>query len=120
MSAEDEMGFPEGFEPIPPKPRHLVLTNHRLKAHPHWMNDIVSGRKTFEVRSTKDRCFQAGDTLELFYWDPQRSSGGEEPKVQAPGTGFFVEVIAVYHDLPGLQPGFCAMAIKPLSPVYAP
>lgn len=90
----------------------LVPTSHRLKCHTHWMNEIVSGRKNFDVRSTADRVFQAGDTLELFYWDTSPTATQCQPIHQAPNSGYFVRVKAVYHGLPGVDPGYCVLAIE--------
>lgn len=90
----------------------LVSRSHRLKCWPHWFEEIRSGRKTFDVRSTSDRCFQAGDTLELFEWDPERPLSGVDMRHRDNNSGLFVNVIAVYHDLPGVQPGYCVMTIE--------
>lgn len=52
--------------------------NHQLKTWPEPFNAISDGRKTFEVRSTKDRTFSVGDVLELFRFDPEiREYNGE-------------------------------------------
>lgn len=91
----------------------LTPTNHRLKCHTVWMNEIVSGRKTFDVRSTKDRVFQAGDTLELFYWEPG-APAQIDPQHQSANSGYFRRVTAVYHGLPGVDPDYCVMCIGPL------
>lgn len=91
-------------------PLPIISRNHRLKCHTHWFEEISSGRKRFDIRSTADRIFQAGDTLELFSWNP-RFIDQRPPIHEAPGSGLFVNVIAVYNDLPGLQPGHCVMTI---------
>lgn len=98
---DDEVAMPVGV---------LVSRNHRLKCWSHWFDEIVSGRKTFDVRSTSDRCFQAGDTLELFRWDPDQPPSVDS-RYRTADSGLFVNVIAVYHDLPGVQPGYCVMTI---------
>lgn len=89
----------------------LVPRNHRLKAWPHWFEEIAQGRKTFDIRSTKDRIFQAGDTIEFFSWNP-KFIDQRPPAHEAPGSGLFVHVIGVYHDLPGLEPGHCVLSIE--------
>lgn len=38
---------------------------HLLKTNPEYFFKVVSGEKTFEVRSTHDRNFQTGDRLLL-------------------------------------------------------
>lgn len=42
---------------------------HPLKTWPRYFTDIITGRKTFEVRKD-DRDFAVGDVLELLEWDP--------------------------------------------------
>lgn len=41
---------------------------HDLKILPEYFDAILSGDKTFEVRCTKDRTFNLGDTLRLREW----------------------------------------------------
>ena len=41
---------------------------HDLKILPEYFSAILSGDKTFEVRSVKDRTFQMGDELKLREW----------------------------------------------------
>lgn len=89
----------------------LISRNHRLKCLSHWFDEIACGRKTFDVRTSKDRVFQAGDTLELFRWDPRGPGHHIEPRHQTPGSGLFVNVVAVYHNLPGVNSDYCVMAI---------
>lgn len=78
---------------------------HTLKVHPHWYDEISTGRKTFEIRDGSDRCFQAGDTLQLQKWDPQRRefAQGSPP--------LYVRVVGVFNQ-PGLSPGYVAMSIR--------
>lgn len=80
------------------------MVEHFLKCWPMYFQEIEAGRKTFEIRSTKDRIFQAGDRLRLQAFNPE--SG------QYQGIDHVVDVLAVYHDLPGLQPGHCLMSIR--------
>jgi len=43
-----------------------ITTVHELKCAPYPFSQIKGGRKSFEVRSTKDREFKTGDILVLF------------------------------------------------------
>ena len=38
---------------------------HQLKIWPHFLNDIETERRHFEIRSIKDRSFQVGDQIML-------------------------------------------------------
>lgn len=77
---------------------------HYLKCWPMYFDEVQSGRKTFEVRSTADRVYQAGDQLVLQAWNPKTE--------MYIGCDHSVDVLAVYHDVPGLQPGHCLMSIR--------
>jgi hypothetical protein len=41
---------------------------HDLKILPEYFDAVLSGDKTFEVRSIKDKTFNLGDTLRLREW----------------------------------------------------
>jgi len=43
--------------------------NHALKTWPCYFQAVMDGRKTFEIRWDKDRCFQAGDTVTLIEYE---------------------------------------------------
>jgi uncharacterized protein YqfB (UPF0267 family) len=81
------------------------MKSHYLKCWPMYFDEVQAGRKTFEIRSTSDRVFQAGDRLVLQAWNPASQ--------MYLGTDHIVDVLAVYHDVPGLQPGHCLMSIRP-------
>lgn len=52
---------------------------HELKILPKYLEAILSGDKSFEVRSIVDRSFNAGDELRLREFDPEmhnRSASG--------------------------------------------
>lgn len=81
------------------------MNHHKLKIWKHWYSEVQSGRMTFQVRDDADRCFQAGDMLELSAWDTAR---GEFASGMPP---LYASVVAVYR-LPGLQPGYVGLSIK--------
>jgi hypothetical protein len=81
------------------------MKEHYLKCWPMYFDEIQSGRKTFELRATKDRIFQAGDRLRLQAFNPESGQ-------YLGGVDHVVDVLAVYHDVPGLQPGHCLMSIR--------
>lgn len=75
---------------------------HELKIYPIYFEDIVSRRKTFEVRKN-DRKFQIGDVLVLKEWDNIKYSGKEAK----------VKVIYLMDDrFIGIQPGYVVMGIE--------
>ena len=49
------------------------MATHRLKTWPCYFEEVISGRKSFEVRKN-DRDFRTGDLLELVEWDPYTGS----------------------------------------------
>jgi hypothetical protein len=55
---------------------------HELKTWPNFLDAVIAGRKTFEVRKS-DRDFQVGDRLHLRGWDPgtQQYNGFEHTLV---------------------------------------
>lgn len=77
---------------------------HELKVWTELWQDLVAGRKTFEVRKD-DRGFAVGDTLILKEWQPmlERYTGKEL-------------VVTVTYLLPGgafgIEPGYVVMSIK--------
>jgi uncharacterized protein YqfB (UPF0267 family) len=78
---------------------------HDLKTWPHYLEEIRSGRKTFEVQNAKDRCFQAGDQLYLYTYEP-------DTRVMSYSASLTVDVLAVYANLPGLAPEHVVMSIR--------
>lgn len=45
------------------------MAHHNLRTWPRYFNEVVSGKKTFEMRSN-DRDFREGDTVTLQEYDP--------------------------------------------------
>jgi hypothetical protein len=72
--------------------------HHRLKVDPQFFDDLVNGRKSFEVR-LDDRNFKVGDILHLWEWGSSglreeaqartaaRSRGGSTTSLRAVSTG---------------------------------
>jgi hypothetical protein len=48
----------------------MGATMHDLKVWTEFFDAILDGRKTFEVRNARDRCFAVGDVLRLREWTP--------------------------------------------------
>ena len=49
------------------------VTIHMLKTIQPYFDDVISGRKTFEVRSCADRTFAVGDLLRLREYDAEHN-----------------------------------------------
>lgn len=79
---------------------------HKLKCWPHFLDEIESERKTFDLRDGTDRIFQAGDQAQFVAYDPSR---GEFVPIRHPVT---MNITAVYSNLPGLQPGYVALQLR--------
>lgn len=88
----------------------MAETVHQLKIWPNFFAEIVSGRKKFDIRDGRDRCFQAGDVIQFREFDPKK----HEFNLGAP---VHMRISAVYSDLPGLQPGYVALGIIPVNGV---
>ncbi|MDU7031650.1 DUF3850 domain-containing protein [uncultured Robinsoniella sp.] len=75
---------------------------HELKIYPKYFEDVISGKKKFEIRKN-DRKYCVGDVLLLKEWDNIKYSGKE---VKA-------EVIYLLDDkFIGIQPGYVVMGIE--------
>lgn len=89
-----------------------MSTTHHLKTWPTFFFAVERGDKNFEVRKN-DRCFQAGDTLVLQYFDPERPLEAPHPFGSVPAP---IERIITYV-LPGgefgLEPGYCVLGLTP-------
>jgi len=81
---------------------------HCLKCWPKYYDEVATGRKTFECRAAIDREFQAGDRLLLQAFDP-------EQQVYT-GASHMVDVLAVYHNLPGVLSNHVVMSILDTPP----
>lgn len=76
---------------------------HELKIFPQYFKEVISGRKTFEIRKA-DRPFAVGDMLALNEFDPN-----------IPGYTDNSCVVYVDYILTGdyCKDGYVTMAIKP-------
>lgn len=77
---------------------------HELKQLPCYFDDVISGKKTFEVRKA-DRHYQVGDLLALNEYD----SG----KKEYTGNSCLVYVDYILNDNEYCKEGYVVMGIKP-------
>lgn len=80
---------------------------HELKILPEYFKEVISGRKTFELRKN-DRNFQVGDKVLLKEWNLKEYTGRE------------CEVMITYilhdYDFFGLEKDYCIFSfIRPVS-----
>jgi hypothetical protein len=54
------------------------MSEHELKIWPPFFQDIVSGRKTFDVRRN-DRKFKVDDTIRFREWEPKEHGHQDAP-----------------------------------------
>lgn len=77
---------------------------HDLKTWPEYFNDIISGKKKFELREN-DRNFKVGDILNLREFDPK--------SYKYTGLSKSAEVIYILEGGNfGLESGHCIMGIE--------
>lgn len=89
---------------------------HQLKCERRFFEEVIAGRKTFEVREN-DRDFQEGDYLAL-----NEITTGEDTPAGYCYTNrcCIVRVDYILEDEKYLQPGYVCMAIKPCGIVTGP
>ncbi len=83
---------------------------HKLKTWSEYFPDIVSGKKTFEVRKN-DRQFNEADALMLKEWDKDKGDY----------TGNVAMVLVTYileGGQFGIKEGHCVMGIKMMPPEW--
>jgi hypothetical protein len=101
--------------------------NHDLKTIQPYFDDIVAGRKTFEMR-LNDRQFQPGDTVTLREFNPagacknlheKPEHGGDRPGPNCQYTGRVVRKFRIGYVLsaaPGVPLGdYVVFSLEPLS-----
>jgi hypothetical protein len=81
------------------------MKTHNLKTWPQFFEEIIHGQKKFEYRKF-DRDFQPGDRLELIEYDPEKDA--------ITGRRFFVRVLRVLTDIPGMPEDYCILDIEPI------
>lgn len=71
---------------------------HELKILPQYMDEVMAGNKTFELRKN-DRDFQIGDTFVLREWENGAYTG----------RYFIQSIVYILKDCPeyGLADGYC-------------
>lgn len=106
---------------LPPPP--LEPAAHELKAWPEYFEEIVSGRKRFELR-VNDRGFKVGDVLRLREYIHVAHThlpayAGANPPVASGYTGreLAVRVTYLVQGEWGLPPNLCVMSIEPTDAV---
>ena len=77
---------------------------HELKILPEYFADVVSGKKTFEIRKF-DRPFHVGDLLALNEYDAEHKC--------YTGNSCLVYVDYIISDNEYCKSGYAAMTIKP-------
>lgn len=75
---------------------------HELKIYPDFFNEVISGKKTFEIRKN-DRPFKEGDLLALNEWDWNSYTG----------RSCLVYVDFIMNSPKYVKEGMVVMAIKP-------
>lgn len=77
---------------------------HALKEHPEHFNNVVSGKKTFEIRKN-NRDFHENDLLALNEYDPE--------KKEYTGRSCLVYIDYILDDKQYCLPGHIVMSVKP-------
>lgn len=81
---------------------------HQLKISPEFFEEVISGRKSFEIRFN-DREFNVGDILALNEWEQTSSVGGHYTNRSCV---VYVDYI-FYGGTLGVEEDYVVMSIKP-------
>ena len=83
------------------------MVTHKLKVWSEYMDDLISRKKSFEVRFN-DRNFQLGDVLVLLEYDQKKNEYLDRE--------FKVEVTYILDNsvFDAVKDGYVVMAIKPI------
>jgi len=79
------------------------MKKHLLKTWPVYFDLLWNDRKNCEIRFD-DRGFSVGDALDLREWDPSEKQY----------TGRYVGALVthIFHNIPGLQRGYCLLIME--------
>ena len=87
---------------------------HRLKIWPEHFRDVISCRKTFEIRRS-NRSYQCGDWLVLEEWDPE-TSVHEDRYTHYTGRCCVAAIQIIVggfgQSVHGLPPDLCVIGIR--------
>ena len=78
---------------------------HELKILPKYFNDIISGKKSFEIRK-KERDYKCGDLLALNEYDDKKKA--------YTGCSCLVYIDYIIDDPKYCKENFVVMGIKPI------
>lgn len=97
-----DMADEKKMEKLPSEQKPRGQQVHEIKIGAEFYEEVVTGRKTFELRKN-DRGYKEGDLLVL------------EECIDGEKTGSTVTMVVTYilEDYTGLQEGYCIMAIAP-------
>lgn len=80
-----------------------AAVTHDLKCWPPWFQDVLEGRKTFEVRRD-DRGYREGDTLLLREWEPTTAA--------YTGRSLRTKVTYLVRAVPGIPGDMVVMGVE--------
>lgn len=97
------------------------MAHHVLKTHPPMFRAVRDGVKNFEVRKD-DRAFQAGDTVELMFHEPEKvghfpappSPWDRDDDIRTPLTRSVTFVLRGGQY--GVEPGYVVLALSDVTP----
>jgi hypothetical protein len=84
---------------------------HELKTWPEYFNEVIEGRKRFEIRKN-DRNYNVDDELILQEWDPATK--------EYTGWAAHVQVTYILDNPDFVKDGLVVMSIEPLDVFNGP
>lgn len=91
-----------------------MAERHYLKTWPQYFHAVARGDKNFEVRKD-DRAFQAGDTLVLEYFDPEKPQDTLNYAMQFEPVERLVTFVLPGGQF-GIEPGYVVMGLAASPP----